>query len=404
MLERLNASGSKTPVIVLTASVDVKRAVRATQLGAYDYLTKPIDIDEVVLVFKRALEAVELRNEVERLRWEVSGGVLAAQMGPSDQVAQVVEQVRTVAPSDFTVLVLGETGTGKELVAAAVHRESVREGKPFIAIDCGAIPETLLESELFGHEKGAFSGADRRKEGRFQLAEGGTLFLDEIGNLPMALQSKLLRVIESKQVQAVGAARSSPMDVRFIAATNHDLERRVQEGGFRADLYFRLAQYTIKLPALRERPSDIPYLGRRFLRECAVELRRPIEDFEPVAVAALERHRWPGNVRELRNVVRQAVLAETTIHIRAALVRRLLGAEPASEQPVTPPPAGDGGGDRSLKQIAEDAARDAERAAIREALRASHGNKTQAARLLRTDFKTLHVKMKQLGIDAHERH
>jgi two-component system, NtrC family, response regulator AtoC len=249
LLEKLRSTHPALPVIMLTAHAEVKTAVRATRLGAFDYLTKPIDHEEMLIVARRALEARALQLEVEELRRQVDeGGGLAAQMGPSPQVQQVVEQVKTVAESNFSVLILGETGSGKELVAQAVHRRSDRRKKPFIALDCGAIPDNLLESELFGHEKGAFTGAERRKEGHFHLAEGGTLFLDEVGNMPLGLQAKLLRVLESRQVQAVGATRATPMDVRFIAATNDDLQARVSEGQFRADLFFRLAQYTISLP------------------------------------------------------------------------------------------------------------------------------------------------------------
>jgi len=396
-LERLRTSFPEIAVIMLTAHNDVKLAVKTTQLGAYDYLTKPVDTDEVLAVFRRAVEMQDLRREVAQLRRDAVGDTLAAQMGPSPQVADIIDQVATVARSDFTVLVLGETGTGKELVAQAIHRESPRAREAFIAIDCGAIPETLLESELFGHEKGAFSGAERRKEGQFQLAEGGTVFLDEIGNLPMTLQAKLLRALESREVHAVGATRATPMDVRFVAATNIDLQERVAAGQFRADLFFRLAQYTLRLPPLRDRPSDIAHLAQRFLVEARVELRRPVVDFAPEALEVLAQQRWPGNVRELRNVARQAVLRSKTPSVDADMVRALLGSAPEHE-PVSTVAVGQ----RTLKEIADEAAREAERTAIREALLATGGNKTQAARLLRVDFKTLHVKMKQLGIEARE--
>ena len=400
VLEQLKAKLPSLPVVMLTASRDVKTAVRATQLGAFDYLTKPFDADELVLVVGRALETHALRLEVDELRQRVGrdeSGNLALQMGPSDQIKDVVEQVRTVAASNFTVLVLGETGTGKELVAQAIHRQSERRRNPFVALDCGAIPEQLLESELFGHERGAFTGADKRKPGRFQLADGGTCFLDEIGNLPLNLQAKLLRAMESKQVQPVGAERATPMDVRFVAATNLDLHKRAEVGTFRADLYFRLAQYTISLPALRQRPADIEHLTRRFVAEASVELRRPVHELAPEALELLQRYSWPGNVRELRNVVRQAVLSATELSISPAQLKALLR---GTTSPDTREPDVTSG--QTLKEIAEEAARTAERRAISETLRETKGNKSRAARALQTDYKTLHLKMKHLGIRARD--
>jgi DNA-binding NtrC family response regulator len=397
LLSRFGAERPDVPVLMLTAHADVKTAVRAMRLGAFDYLTKPIDPEEVSVVVQRALETRALRNEVKDLRRKLGAGAgLAPQMGPSRDIGLLDEQVRTVAATSFSVLVLGETGTGKELVAQAIHRESERRERPFIAVDCGAIPDALLESELFGHEKGAFTGAERRKDGRFHVAEGGTLFLDEVGNLPLALQAKLLRVLESRQLQAVGATKATSIDIRFVAATNDDLQARVAAGKFRTDLYFRLAQYTISLPPLRERPSDVGHLSRRFLAEVSVELKRPIHDIAPDALAALERHDWPGNVRELRNVVRQAVLESKDLILRRAHVQRFLKRDDGRSAGV-PLPSG-----RSLRDVADGAAREAEHAAISEALRRSEGNKSQAARALSTDYKTLHLKMKSLGIRARD--
>jgi DNA-binding NtrC family response regulator len=400
LLEELKRRHPSLPAVMLTGSRDVKHAVRATQLGAVAYLTKPIDQEELVLVVRRALETSALRREVQELRLRVSDTAhpLTAQMGRGPEVAALVEQVQIVAASNFTVLIVGETGTGKELIARAVHELSDRRRKPFVALDCGAIPEQLLESELFGHERGAFTGAERRKEGRFRLAEGGTCFLDEVANLPMALQPKLLRVLESKEVQALGAERSRPMDVRFVAATNEALQQRVALGQFRADLYFRLAQYTIPVPPLRERPGDIEHLTNRFMNEVSVELRKPVQAILPEAVELLRRHTWPGNVRELQNVVRKAVLQAGGLVIRAEAIRAAL----ADGLPSSTPAAATLPTSRSLKEIAGDAARTAEHEAISMMLRASGGNKAEAARALRTDYKTLHVKMKQLGIRARD--
>ena len=398
VLEQLRRADPGRVVIMLTGNGDVQTAVRAMQLGAFHYLTKPVDREELVVVVRRAMENRALRAEVAALREQVGAGArLANQMGPSDAVRQVIDQVRTVAASSFSVLVLGETGTGKELVAESIHRESDRHDKPFIALDCGAIPEPLLESELFGHEKGAFTGADRKKPGRFRLAEGGTLFLDEVGNMPLGLQAKLLRVLESRQLQPVGATKSTQLDVRFIAATNDDLQARVTAGHFRADLFFRLAQYTIVLPPLRERTGDIPYLAQRFLEEVRVELRRPVQQIAPEALALLQRRPWPGNVRELRNVIRQAVLTCTEPMVTRSAMQHLLGRTVTTSARVAPSAAG-----RTLREIAGEAAREAERYAICETLRATRGNKSQAARALATDYKTLHVKMKDLGIRGRD--
>jgi two-component system nitrogen regulation response regulator GlnG len=398
VLARLKQEIPALPVVMLTGHKDLKTAVRATQLGAFDYLTKPFVNDEVVAVVRRALQTRALQLEVEDLRRRLgAGGGLASQMGPSAQVAELIEQVGTVAATGFTVLVSGETGSGKELVAQAIHRESERRAKPFVAIDCGAIPEQLLESELFGHEKGAFTGAERKKPGRFQLAQGGTFFLDEVGNLPMNLQAKLLRVLESRQVQSVGADRTAALDVRFVAATNNDLQSRVAEGQFRADLYFRLAQYTIPIPALRDRPVDIPYLAHRFLAEASVELRRPVQEIAPGALALLGTHRWPGNVRELHNVIRQAVLKTKDLMIGGEVVRELL-----RHPGITRPVAGAAPVGLPLRDVAAGAVEAAERRAISEALRSVGGNKSRAARALDTDYKTLHLKMKRYGIRAQD--
>ena len=403
VLARLKQEIPALPVVMLTAHQDLKTAVRATQLGAFDYLTKPFHNEEVVVVVRRALETRALELEVQDLRRQLGeGGGLALQMGPSPEVKALVEQVRMVAETSYTVLVIGETGSGKELVAQAIHRQSERRAKPFVAIDCGAIPEQLLESELFGHEKGAFTGAERKKQGRFQLAQGGTFFLDEVGNLPLNLQAKLLRVLESRQVQAVGADKSAELDLRFVAATNNDLQVRASEGQFRADLYFRLAQYTISLPALRDRPLDIPYLAHRFLAEASVELRRPVQQIVPNALELLGTHPWPGNVRELRNVIRQAVLMTKDLMIGKDIVRTLLGKPVAAKAGSARQVLAAKRSGTSLREVAAEAAEAAERRAISETLRSTRGNKSQAARALDTDFKTLHLKMKRFGIRGRD--
>ena len=385
------------PVIICTAHADLATAVRAMKLGAYDYLTKPFDVELLILTLERAVERHRLHSRIEELKRQGQGSSLAERMGGSPAIAQVIQQVAQVAESNFTVLVQGETGTGKELVARAIHQQSPRRQSPFVAVDCGAIPETLVESELFGHERGAFTGAQARREGHFQLAKGGTLFLDEIGNVPLATQAKLLRALEQREVHPLGGARAVTVDARIIAATNSELEESVKAGRFRADLYYRLSEFTIALPPLRSRREDIMHLSQRFLDEVSMELRRPVRRISDEAMQVLLHHDWPGNVRELRNVVRKAALVATDVvtpeHIPALSasvpVHSRAGAEPVGE-------------DLSLREVADLAAVQAEREVIRHALESTKGNKSQAARLLRTDYTTLHAKMKRYGISARD--
>jgi len=400
VLQQLQARWPKLPVVVLTGRVEVKTAVQAMQLGAFHYLTKPMDRDELVLVTRRALQHHALDCEVADLRRQVEpAAALTEQMGPSDAVQRLIDLVLQVAPSDLSVLILGETGTGKELIAQAIHRQSPRRQRPLIPVDCGSIPEALLESELFGHEKGAFTGAERRSPGQFKAAEGGTLFLDETANLPLPLQPKLLRVLESRELRPVGACRPSHIDVRVLAATNVGLQGQVRQGRFREDLYFRLAQFTIRLPPLRERAEDIPHLTRRFVNEICLELKRPVIEITPAALSLLQQQRWPGNVRELRNCAHQAVLRCRGMSLHEALVERLLhDQEDAALSPVAS--AVDEPG--SLREIGERAAQAAERRAICAALRSQQGNKSAVARQLQTDYKTLHLKIRRYAIAPTE--
>ncbi|HEX7786466.1 MAG TPA: sigma-54 dependent transcriptional regulator [Methylomirabilota bacterium] len=385
------------PVVICTAHADLATAVRAMKLGAYDYLTKPFDVELLALTVSRAVERGQLRQRIDELKRQGSGSSLADRMGGSVAIAQVIQQVARVAESSFTVLVQGETGTGKELVARAIHQQSPRRSAPFVAVDCGAIPETLVESELFGHERGAFTGAQAKREGHFQLARGGTLFLDEVGNIPLAAQAKLLRALEQKEVMPLGATRPVAVEARIIAATNSTLEDEVKTGRFRADLYYRIGEFTITLPPLRSRREDVAYLAQRFLDEVSMELRRPVRRVSEEAMEALLRHEWPGNVRELRNVIRKAALLATDVVTTEHLPA--LGAGPAG--PARGASEG-ASGDLSLREAAELATARAEREAIRQALERTKGNKSQAARMLRTDYTTLHAKMKRYGISARE--
>jgi len=391
-LRKLKAQAPFVPAIMLTSHGEIAEAVEAIKLGAYDFLVRPMENDKLVLAARRALERQQLEGEVRDLRRRLSAaGDLTRLMGPSAQVRRVVHQVEEVAPTPLTVVILGETGTGKELVARAIHYQSGRQQGPFIPLDCGALPDALMESELFGYEKGAFSGADRKHEGLVQAAEGGTLFLDEIANLTTATQAKLLRLLQERTVQPLGSSRGLPVDTRIIAATNEALQEKVAGGAFRQDLYYRLAEFTLLLPALRERSEDVVPLALRFLEEASLELRRPVAGISDEAKAVLTAHPWPGNVRQLRNVVRQAVLQSESIMVQAADVRRLLERSGLK-------PAGAAMGGTSLREISAAAIAEVEKQAIIEALRASHGNKSEAARMLKTDFKTLHLKMKRYGL------
>jgi DNA-binding NtrC family response regulator len=387
----------ETPVIICTAHADLATAVRAMKLGAYDYLTKPFDVELLALTMARAVERNQLRSRIDELKRQGQGSSLAERMGGSPAIGQVIQQVSQVAESNFTVLVQGETGTGKELVARAIHQLSPRRQAPFVAVDCGAIPETLVESELFGHERGAFTGAQAKREGHFQLAKGGTLFLDEIGNIPLATQAKLLRALEQREVHPLGSARAVAVDARIIAATNSELEEGVKAGRFRADLYYRLSEFTITLPPLRSRREDITHLAQRFLDEVSMELRRPVRGISDEAMQALLRHDWPGNVRELKNVVRKAALLASDM-VTAEHIPALNTSMPIPTRSAPEP----GGAELSLREVAELAAVQAERDVIRHALGATKGNKSQAARLLRTDYTTLHAKMKRYGISARD--
>ncbi len=403
VLQKLKESRPQLPIIMLTGVTDVQKAVEATRLGAYNYLTKPFENDHLLLNVRHALEKNELLAQMEELRQRAGKGpALSRILGKSPGIQETLSQIKKVAGSNLTVLIQGETGTGKELVARALHEESPRRHKPFVAIDCGALAENLLESELFGHEKGAFTSADRRKEGQLVLAQGGTLFLDEVGNLPIGLQAKLLRVLQERQIKPVGAEKSISIDVRFIAATNAPLEAEAKEGKFRQDLYYRLAEFTLNLSPLRDRQEDILVLAQKFMEEASLELRRTVGSIAPEAEKLLSAHSWPGNIRELRNVVRQAVLLTNGSVVGAGTIKELLG---KSKSPLeTPGPvevpvlAG-----QSLKQIAERAVEEAEKQAIRNVLKSTGGNKSQASKILKTDYKTLHLKVKKYGLSAGEK-
>ncbi|MBI3624681.1 MAG: sigma-54-dependent Fis family transcriptional regulator [Candidatus Rokubacteria bacterium] len=397
ILRRAKELDRDLPVIIITAFGFVKGAVDALRAGAHDYLVKPFEHADVIRSVHRAMTDRRLRRTIrilsDRAREAAS---LHDLMGPSDQIARISADVARVARSDFAVLITGETGSGKELVARAIHQASPQASGPFVAVDCGAIPETLFESELFGHERGAFTGAEREKPGRFEIASGGTLFLDEISNMPPGCQAKLLRALQERHVIRVGGTRTVSVDIRLLAATNHDLEAAVSAGPFRRDLFFRLNEFAIAIPPLRERKQDIIFLAKRFLDLTNHELRKSVRGFSEAAVERLLRYDWPGNVRELRSVIRRAVLLADEVidedHLGVLKTPNLLAGLPGvSHEP------NDG---LSLKELTRRTIVIVERAALVQALRKTGGNKAKAARLLQIDYKTIHLKVKEYGIAA----
>jgi two-component system response regulator HydG len=396
VVRRLREADPEATVLVVSAHGTIAAAVDAMREGAIDFIEKPFSPE---LLRARVEKAIEIARErrgarTARARIEALEQDLVREhdphglVGSSEPLRRVLEQVRKVAPTDATVLVLGESGTGKELVARALHESSQRREKPFVSVSCAAIPEGLLESELFGHEKGAFTGAVRRKLGRFELAHEGTLFLDEVGELPPSVQVKLLRVLQERKFERVGGEETVEVDVRLVSATNRDLAEMVSRGAFREDLYYRLDVVSVRLPALRERPGDVEELARHFLARSAQRLGRAVAGFTPEALELLRRHRWPGNVRELENVVEQAlVFAEGDLVKDADLPDTLRRAPPPPALPVT-------ADDRGLTEVLEDL----EKQLILAAYQKAKGVKAETARLLGIKSSALYYKLEKYGI------
>jgi two-component system response regulator AtoC len=379
-------------VIVMSAYGAHDAAIEAMKAGAYDYLSKPFRRDEVVLVLRKAEERERLSRENRRLRTELAGGLGPASLvGPSEPMQEVLRQVRKVAPQKTTVLLQGESGTGKELVARAIHDLSPRAALPFVAVNCGAIPGELLESELFGHVRGAFTDASRTKKGLVEEADGGTLFLDEVGELPLAMQVKLLRFIEDEEVRPLGDVRARKVDVRVVAATARELRKAVAAGQFREDLLYRLDVVTVRLPPLRDRKDDIPALAAHFLaRQARLRPDLPGLALGDDAREALLAHRWPGNVRELEHALERAVVLADGPVVREQDLPEAVRAPP----PAPPPEAGEAG--LSVKR----ATRALEERLIRAALERTGGNRTRAAELLELSYRALLYKIRDYGIDA----
>jgi Nif-specific regulatory protein len=381
-----------TAVILMTAFGTVSTAVEAMKSGAFDFVQKPFEIEEMEVKIAKALEVRRMQNQIDYLR-HAQGDIYAFDniIGSSGALEQVLGVVRKVAKSNTTVLVRGETGTGKELIAGAVHHNSHRAARSFIKVNCAALQENLLESELFGHEKGAFTGADKQRIGRFEQADGGTLFLDEIGDMSPNTQAKILRVLQEHEFERLGGTRTIRVDVRLIAATNRDLTAMVEAGTFREDLYYRLNVVTIEMPSLRERKDDIPLLAEFFIKRFGGELKKKIDGLDPDAVKLLMRYNWPGNIRELENAIERAMLLADGASISSADLRlgetaSVGGGLRDSSSVVRIPPTG-----IPLEEI--------ERISIVEALKMSNWVQKDAAELLAISPRVMNYKIKTLGID-----
>ena len=391
VLEAVRKRARLTEVVLITAYATTETAIAAMKSGAYDYLTKPFKIDEVTVVVERALEKVGLVRDNTLLRDELAKSTRLDQLvGRSQGMQRLFELVRRAAPTRSNVLVLGESGTGKELVARGIHHLSGRSDRGFVAVNCGAIPETLLESELFGHTRGAFTGASQRRAGLFEMAQGGTLFLDEIGEVSSALQVKLLRVLQERKLRPVGGDSEIDLDVRVIAATNRDLETEVEQGHFRQDLFYRLNVIQVRVPPLRARPEDVPFLVDHFMRRFCAEARRPPLVVEAAVLARLREHDFPGNVRELENLIERAIALAPTDRLTLDLLPDLRSGRALPAGAVTRIP--DEGVD--LEGILGEVERDL----LRQALEKTGGVRKQAARLLGVTFRSLRYRLAKHGI------
>ena len=388
-LETIKSINPAIPVVIMTAFSSVETAVEALKKGAYDYLTKPLDFEKLKITIQRAMEHINLKEENRRLR-ESLGRQFDRQniIGRSLSMVKLLETVAQVAPSEATVMLTGDSGTGKELIAGAIHFNSPRKDGPFIKINCAAITETLLESELFGHEKGAFTGADRKKEGKFIQANNGSIFLDEISETSLTMQVKLLRVLQEREITRVGGDAVIPVNVRVVAATNKNLLDLISEGKFREDLYYRLNVVSLNLPPLRERREDIPILIEHFLRRFAEKNRKEIKGVTPKAMDRLVHYQWPGNVRELMNAVERGVVLARSEYLDTEV---LPITQPSTEETEANESfAPETGPDLPLEAV--------EKATVLKTLASADGNKSEAARRLGITRKTLHKKLKKYGV------
>jgi two-component system, NtrC family, nitrogen regulation response regulator NtrX len=394
-LARVRESLPDVPVIMMSGRAGLSDAVKATKLGAFNFLEEPLSPESVLLALSSAMELRQARREARTLRADL--GLSGEMVGDSPGMRQVRGLIERIAPSDSRVMITGESGTGKELVAAAIHEGSSRRDRPFVRVNCAAIPRDLVESEMFGHERGAFTGATDRRIGRFELAHRGTLFLDEVGDLGAEAQAKLLRAIEAKEIERVGGGKPVRVDVRIVSATNKDLARGVIDGAFREDLLFRLNVIPIPLPPLRDRPGDIPSLVRHFAALHRLRTGQAVPDWTDDAIAALSRHRWPGNVRELANIIERLAILHAGRRVTEADVAAVLPLEraPRTSTPPTALPLPD---PAELESSLSDTLDDYERTLISRALSMASGNVAEAARRLRTDRPNLYRRMRRLGI------
>lgn len=386
-LSEIKAFNPAIPVLIMTAYASVETAVEALKKGAYDYLTKPLDFDELRLTIERAMEHTHLKEE-NRLLKESLGNRFDRQnlIGRSAAMTKLLDTVALVAPSEATVLIDGESGTGKEMIAGAIHFNSLRKSGPFVKINCAAITETLLESELFGHERGSFTGADRRKEGKFRQADRGSIFLDEVSEMSLPMQVKLLRVLQEREITRVGGEEVIKVDVRVIAATNRDLVRDMEIGRFREDLYYRLNVVTLHVPSLRDRREDIPLLAQHFLKYFSQKNRKELHGFTPQAMDRLLKYTWPGNVRELMNAVERGVVLSRSEYLTEDELPLILRDQQENSQLLM---------ETDLAETPLDAV---EKSAILRTLESVEGNKSEAARRLGITRRTLHKKLKSYGM------
>lgn len=388
LLKKIREVSPETMIVMMTAYGTTKTAVEAIKLGAYDYLTKPLSLDDLQKTIQNAMTKAELQRENEALK-KVTTKNQKTLIGVSESFEKIVQWIGQVSKTTSSVLILGESGTGKELVAQEIHNRSERSGHPFVPVNCAAIPEHLMESELFGYSKGAFTGADQHRMGLFEAAHRGTIFLDEIGELPLHLQSKFLRVLAEKKVIRLGSSREIPVDIRVISATNQILDQYVKDGKFREDLYYRLNVLQIQLPALRERREDIPILATHFLKKFAEEYRKKIQTFETVAIEALTKYAFPGNIRELLNIVEQSVVLEDADVIRLETLPEKVRNSSKTNQIV----------ETSSSEVhLEKQVETLERELIEKALEDARGVKTRAAKLLNISFRSLRYRLRKLGL------
>ncbi len=400
VLEEIRKLHADAQVIMLTAFSDVEIAVRCMKLGACDFLNKPINLEELLITVANALKSKALQQEVLTLRKQIEIDRSPEQLlGESPKMKELLRIIEHIASHEITVMIRGESGTGKELTARALHAQSPRSKAPFVSVDCATLPESLVESELFGYERGAFTGATARKTGRFEHAADGTLFLDEIGNLPLPVQVKMLRVLQERKFQRLGGKEEQSFKAAVITATNINLEEAIREGRFREDLYYRINEFMLRLPPLRERHEDIPQLVKHFLNNFNFQFNKSVKDVCPEVMSWFGQYTWPGNVRELKNVLKRAVImASERVEIGHLPENQLAELKISDKPPSSPEPAWSEISVSSLKEIVKREVSNTESRVIRDTLEAAHWNKTITAKKLEINYKTLYNKMKEYGL------